>query len=139
PPGSADPDSAPTSAAPTLEHLGREWFVALALAEPWLIGQDDYPRPPSNREIYERVAQWNTYAWHLVRPQRVDDAIKIISRLAFGPTEDPFTQSTGRSQNVRFAVGRRAAEVRLITAEDLAAVNRRATERSRQSAARGTP
>lgn len=128
-----DPDSDATSAAPTLERFGREWFVALALAEPWLIGQDDYPRPPSNREIFERVAEWNRYSWNLVRPQRVDDAIKIISRLAFGRSDDPFTQGTGRSQNVRFAVGRRAAEVRLITADDLAEVHRRAAA---QTAAR---
>lgn len=127
PAGDPDADSAHTSAAPTLERFGREWFVALALAEPWLVGQDDYPRPPSNREIYERVVAWNRYAWNLVRPQRVDDAIKIISRLAFGPADDPFTQSAGRSQNVRFAVGRRAAEVRLVTPEDLAEANRKAT------------
>lgn len=122
----ADPDSDHTTAAPTLERFGREWFVALALAEPWLVGQDDYPRPPSNREIFERVTEWNRYAWNLVRPQRVDDAIKIISRLAFGPADDPFAQSVGRSQNVRFAVGRRAAEVRLITQDDLADANRKA-------------
>ncbi|WP_211229204.1 hypothetical protein [Nakamurella lactea] len=134
PTGGGDPDSAATSAAPTLEQFGREWFVALALAEPWLVGQDDYPRPPSNREIYERVAQWNTYAWNLVRPQRVDDAIKIISRLAFGRVDDPFTRSEGRSQNVRFAVGRRAAEVRLVTPEDLAQVQRKATERAAERA-----
>lgn len=136
PAGAGDPDSAATSAAPTLERFGREWFVALALAEPWLVGQDDYPRPPSNREIYERVAEWNTYAWNLVRPQRVDDAIKIISRLAFGRLDDPFTRSAGRSQNVRFAVGRRAAEVRLVTPEDLASVQRKATERAAARAGR---
>lgn len=132
----ADPDSDHTTAAPTLERFGREWFVALALAEPWLVGQDDYPRPPSNREIFERVSEWNRYAWNLVRPQRVDDAIKIISRLAFGPADDPFTQTVGRSQNVRFAVGRRAAEVRLITQDDLAAANRKAAAHTQRPAGR---
>lgn len=135
-----DPDSEATSAVPTLERFGREWFVALALAEPWLIGQDDYPRPPSNREIFERVAQWNRYSWNLVRSQRVDDAIKIISRLAFGRADDPFTQGPGRSQNVRFAVGRRAAEVRLITADDLAEAHRRAaTQTAARRAAQQPP
>ena len=129
-PASLDRDGAATTAAPTLERFGREWFVALALAEPWLVGQDDYPRPPSNREIFERVTQWNRYAWNLSRPQRVDDSIKIISRLAFGPADDPFAASAGRSQNIRFAVGRRAAEVRLVTPDDLAEANRRSAERS---------
>ena len=126
------PDSDVTTAAPRLEPGTREWFVALALAEPWLDGHDDYPRPPSNREIYERVAGWNSYAWNLVRPQRVDDSIRIISRLAFGPAEDPFAPTEGRLQNVRFAVGRRTAEVRLVTSEDLAAANRAATKRTAQ-------
>ena len=53
---SADLDAAPTAPAPRLEPRSREWFVALALAEPWLTGADDYPRPPSNREVYERVS-----------------------------------------------------------------------------------
>lgn len=48
----------------------------------------------------------------------------------FGRGDDPFTLAKGRSQDVRFAVGRRAAEVRLVTAEDLAGVYQRATERS---------
>jgi len=122
-----DPEA--TMAGPALERFGREWYVALALAEPWLVGQDDYPRPPSNREIYERVAEWHGYAWNLARPQRVDDAIKYISRLAFGFADDPFQQGEGRSQNVRFSVGRRAAEVRLVTADDLAEAMRKATLR----------
>ncbi|WP_129667266.1 hypothetical protein [Phytoactinopolyspora endophytica] len=116
----ADTDAAPTAPAPRLEPLSREWFVALALAEPWLSGADDYPRPPSNREIYERIRGWHGYAWNLDRPQRVDDAIRVVARMAFGPAEDPFTSGAGRVQNVRFAVGRRAAETRLVTAEDLA-------------------
>lgn len=113
-----------TAPAPNLGRGTKEWFVALALAEPWLVGDDGYPRPPSNREIYERVLGWHGYAWNLDRPQRVDDAIRMISRIAFGPREDPFAVGSGsrRVQNVRFAIGRRAAEVRLVTAEELAEV-----------------
>ena len=44
-----DPDGAVTAPAPRLERWSREWYVALALAEPWLAGDDDYPRPASNR------------------------------------------------------------------------------------------
>jgi hypothetical protein len=127
-----DRDEAPTAPAPRLEAYGREWFVALALSEPWLVGTDDYPRPPSNREIYERVLGWHGYAWNLDRAQRVDDAIRAIARLAFGPDDDPFAEpTTGRVQNVRFAVGRRAAEVRLVTAADLEQVLRAARDRGR--------
>lgn len=119
----AEDDVDLTAPAPNLAKGSKEWFVALALAEPWLVGDDSYPRPPSNREIYERVLGWHGYAWNLDRPQRVDDAIRIISRIAFGPRDDPFAGGgTKRVQNVRFAIGRRAAEVRLITAEDLAEV-----------------
>lgn len=121
----AEPDNPDmTAPAPNLGRGSKEWFVALALAEPWLVGDDDYPRPPSNREIYERVVGWHGYAWNLDRPQRVDDAIRMISRIAFGPRDDPFAVGSGsrRVQNVRFAIGRRAAEVRLVTAEDLAEV-----------------
>ncbi|WP_307793697.1 hypothetical protein [Actinotalea soli] len=117
-----DLDGAPTAPAPRLEAWSREWYVALALAEPWLVGADDYPRPPSNREIYERILTWRGHAWNLERAQRVDDAIRVVARMAFGPADDPFSQGTGRVQNVRFAVGRRAAEVRLVTAEDLGVV-----------------
>ena len=116
-----------TMPAPQLAHGSKEWFVALALAEPWLLGDDSYPRPPSNREIYERILDWHGYAWNLDRPQRVDDAIRAISRIAFGPRDDPFSEVSGRRiSNVRFAIGRRAAEVRLVTAEDLAEVYARA-------------
>ena len=125
----ADVDAAVTAPAPHLPPLSREWYVALALAEPWLTGTDDYPRPPSNREIYERVLHWHTYAWNLERAQRVDDAIRAISALAFGPKEDPFRAGMGRAQNVRFAIGRRTAEVRLVTVEDLEAVERAASAR----------
>ncbi|MBM6401943.1 hypothetical protein JQN70_16210 [Phycicoccus sp. MQZ13P-5] len=118
-----------TAPAPRLEAQTREWFVALALAEPWLSGTDDYPRPPSNREIYERVLGWHGYAWNLDRSQRVDDSIRSISRLAFGP-DDPFLQGGGRAQNVRFAIGRRAAEVRLVTVEDLERVEAAARNRN---------
>ncbi len=118
-----------TTPAPRLLPLSREWYVALALAEPWLTGTDDYPRPPSNREIYERVLQWHGYAWNLERAQRVDDAIRVISALAFGPKDDPFRAGRGRAQNVRFAIGRRTAEVRLVTVDDLSGVERAASAR----------
>jgi hypothetical protein len=130
----SDPDGAATGPAPTLEPRGREWYVALALAEPWLTGADDYPRPPSNREIYERVLAWHGYAWNLSRPQRVDDALRAIARVAFGPHDDPFAVPTGgRVQNVRYAVGRRAAEVRLVTVEDLEQVERDARAREQRT------
>lgn len=118
-PAAVDADATATTRAPQLERYSREWYVALALAEPWLTGADDYPRPASNREIYERVMALRGHAWNLERPQRVDDAIRSVARLAFGPDDDPFTSTAGRVQNVRFAVGRRAAEVRLVTTEDL--------------------
>ena len=117
-----DPDGAPTADAPHLERWSREWYVALALAEPWLSGDDDYPRPPSNREIYERILFWRGHAWNLQRAQRVDDAIRTMAPLAFGPGDDPFATTEGRVQNVRFAVGRRVAEVGLVSTADLEAV-----------------
>ena len=122
-PALMDRDAAPTKDAPGLMPRGREWFVALALAEPWLTGADDYPRPPTNREIYERVLGWHGYAWNLERPQRVDDAIRKVASVAFGRHDDPFLSTQGSLRNVRFAVGRRAAEVRLVTVEDLDAAN----------------
>jgi hypothetical protein len=132
-PARLDQDAAPTKDAPGLVPHGREWFVALALAEPWLSGADDYPRPPTNREIYERVLGWHGYAWNLERPQRVDDAIRRVAAVAFGPRDDPFRATGGKQQvrNVRFAVGRRAAEVRLVTVDDLNAVTRAAADRRR--------
>ncbi|PRY40788.1 hypothetical protein [Umezawaea tangerina] len=121
-----------TRTGPGLVRGGRDWYVALALTEPWLVGEDDYPRPPSNREIFERVEGWHGYAWSLHRPQRVDDAIRAISALAFGVRDDPFrAPHVGRLQNIRFAVARRAAEMRLVTAADLAEVER--TARARRS------
>ena len=89
-----DRDGEVTGPAPALAPRSREWFVALALAEPWLTGADDYPRPPSNREIFERVLDWHGYAWNLARSQRVDDALRVIARLAFGPHDDPFPPPT---------------------------------------------
>lgn len=115
-------DDDATAAAPQLERWSREWYVALALTEPWLSGADDYPRPPSNREIYERVLAWRGHAWNLERAQRVDDAIRSVARLAFGPADDPFTSTEGRVQNLRFAVARRIAEIGLVTMTDLQAV-----------------
>lgn len=124
-----DLDATATAPSPGLPPLSREWYVALALAEPWLTGTDDYPRPASNREIYERVLAWHGYAWNLERAQRVDDAIRAISSLAFSAKDDPFRAGAGRAQNVRFAVGKRTAEVRLVTADDLDTVERAATNR----------
>jgi hypothetical protein len=126
------PGPGATAAGPGLVRYGREWFVALALAEPWLAGRDDYPRPPSNREIFERVRYWHGYAWNLQRPQRVDEAIRGISALVFGIPNDPFRiPHDGRLQNVRFAVARRTAELGLVTAADLAEVERAARNRPR--------
>lgn len=132
PPPTADEDldATATAPAPTLVPQSREWYVALALAEPWLTGTDDYPRPPSNREIFERVLHWHGYAWNLERAQRVDDSIRAISALAFGPKDDPFRAGSGRAQNVRFAIGRRTAEVQLVTADDLDRVDRAAARRN---------
>lgn len=129
-PDHGEHDAGVTAPAPTLPRESREWYVALALAEPWLSGTDDYPRPPSNREIYERILHWHGYAWNLERAQRVDDAIRSISALAFGPKDDPFRAGNGRAQNVRFAIGRRTAEVRLVTVEDLEEVERAAARRN---------
>lgn len=121
-----------TEAGPRLIKGSREWFVALALAEPWLVGKDDYPRPPSNREIFDRVMHWHGYAWNLQRSQRVDDAIRTISAIAFGLRDDPFlAPRDGRLVNARFAVARRTAEMRLVTAADLEEVERTARERKR--------
>ena len=116
-----------TAAGPALVRGGREWFVALALAEPWLAGRDDYPRPPSNREIYDRILGWHGYAWNLERAQRVDDIIRVIAAISFGPADNPTrTQQPGRLQNTRFAIARRIAELGLVTAADLAEVERAA-------------
>jgi hypothetical protein len=137
-PALMDRDAAPTKEAPGLMPHGREWFVALALAEPWLTGADDYPRPPTNREIYERVLSWHGYAWNLERPQRVDDAIRKVAAIAFGRHDDPFRATTGQLRNVRFAVGRRAAEVRLVTVGDLDAANRAVLDLRRSGEPGGT-
>jgi hypothetical protein len=109
----------------------KEWYVALALAEPWLAGQDDAPFPPTNRRIYERILHWRGDAWNLERSQRVDDAIRSISRIAFGELEDPYAEArTGRIQNPRYAVGKRVADYQLVTPEDLDDVEREAGRRT---------
>ncbi|GAB3414748.1 hypothetical protein [Flindersiella endophytica] len=108
----------------------KEWYVALALAEPWLAGQDDAPFPPTNRRIYERILHWRGEAWNLERSQRVDDAIRSVSRIAFGELEDPYAEArTGRIQNPRYAVGKRVADYQLVTSDDLDAVERAAAGR----------
>lgn len=109
----------------------KEWFVALALAEPWLVGDDASPFPPTNRAIYERILGWRGEAWNLERSQRVDDAIKAVSQVAFGELEDPYAAAReGRIQNPRYAVGRRVAEYRLVTSDDLDEIERTARRRS---------
>ncbi|WP_245811886.1 hypothetical protein [Actinophytocola xinjiangensis] len=123
-----DTDLKPHVRRGLLTRHSKEWFVALALAEPWLIGDDDSPFPPTNRRIFERVLEWRGgHAWNLDRPQRVDDAIRAVSQIAFGELADPYAEArTGRIQNPRFAVGKRIAEYRLVTAEDLEEVERAA-------------
>jgi hypothetical protein len=113
-----------------LTRYSKEWFVALALAEPWLAGDDDSPFPPTNRRIYERILGWRRGdAWNLERPQRVDDAIRAVSQIAFGELADPYGEArSGRIQNPRFAVGKRVAEYRLVTADDLDEVERGGSE-----------
>jgi hypothetical protein len=57
----------------------------------------------------------------------VDDAIRTVSQIAFGELADPYAEARdGRIQNPRFAVGKRVAEYRLVTAEDLSAIERAA-------------
>jgi hypothetical protein len=120
-------DTRPDSRKGQLAKYSKEWYVAIALAEPWLVGDDDLPFPPTNRRIYERVREWRGEAWNLEHSQRVDDAIRAISRIAFGELADPYGEARrGRIQNPRFAVGKRIAEYRLVTADDLAEVHRRA-------------
>ncbi|WP_236791301.1 hypothetical protein [Amycolatopsis sp. GM8] len=126
PAGRRDTEHKPHIRKGQLARYSKEWYVAIALAEPWLAGDDDSPFPPTNRRIYERVLQWRAGdAWNLAHSQRVDDAIKIIARIAFGELADPYGEARrGRIQNPRFAVGKRIAEYRLVTSDDLAEVHR---------------
>jgi hypothetical protein len=132
PAGPRDTEVKPHLRKGQLTRHSKEWYVALALAEPWLVGDDDSPFPPTNRRIYERVRDWRAGdAWNLERPQRVDDAIRVVSQIAFGELADPYSEvRTGRIQNPRFAVGKRVAEYRLVTADDLAEVCATARERA---------
>ncbi|GAB3155376.1 hypothetical protein GCM10027290_51400 [Micromonospora sonneratiae] len=124
----------PTAVPTDLEPDSDTWFVALALAEPWLAGADDYPRPPTNREISERIRTWRGDSGRLAAPQRVHDAIQQIARLAFGSGGHPFRLEDGRRvENVRYAVGRRAAEVGLVTEDQLKRVERQSWERRQRS------
>lgn len=109
-----------------LPRGGREWFVALALAEPLLSGAAD-PRPPSNREIYERVIAWRGDAWNLARPQSVADAIEAIAQAVF-----PEYKELRARQQIRTALGRRIVAVGLVTLADLANVDH-AAARSAES------
>ncbi|MCT2583448.1 hypothetical protein JT362_10000 [Actinophytocola sp. S1-96] len=129
-PGRRDTDLKPHIRKGQLTRHSKEWYVALALAEPWLVGDDDSPFPPTNRRIYERIRDWRAgHAWNLDRPQRVDDAIRVVSQIAFGELADPYAEArTGRIQNPRFAVGKRIAEYRLVTADDLAEVHQSAKD-----------
>jgi hypothetical protein len=129
-PGHRDTELKPHVRKGQLNRHSKEWYVALALAEPWLAGDDDSPFPPTNRRIYERILGWRGGdAWNLERPQRVDDAIRVVSQIAFGELADPYSEArSGRIQNPRFAVGKRVAEYRLVTAEDLDEVEQAARD-----------
>lgn len=129
----AGADVPATAEAPqTLSRYSKVWFVALALAEPLLAGADDEARVPTHQEIYRRVSHWRGgEAWNLADPRRVDEAVKKISRIAFGEQADPYTAvRDGKLFNARFAVARRTAQRRLVTAEDLDEVERAARRRS---------
>ncbi|GAB3476765.1 hypothetical protein [Amycolatopsis cihanbeyliensis] len=131
--GTRAPVAAPTAEAPeALSRHSKVWFVALALTEPLLAGADDEQRVPTHQEIHQRVRYWRGGdAWNLADPRRVDEAIKKISRIAFGESLDPYTAARdGRLFNARFAVAKRAAQRRLVTADDLDEVERAARRRA---------
>ncbi|MEU3181621.1 hypothetical protein [Streptomyces albidoflavus] len=133
PPRGAPHAPAVTEEAPqTLDRYSKVWYVALALAEPLLSGADDEQRVPTYQEIYRRVSHWRGgQAWNLADARRVDDAIKKISKIAFGETHDPYAAlRDGKLFNARFAVARRTAQRRLVTAEDLDEVERATRKRS---------
>ncbi|GAB3644971.1 hypothetical protein [Streptomyces sparsus] len=128
------PGVAVTAEAPqTLSRYSKAWYVALALAEPLLAGADDEQRVPTYQEIHRRVCHWRGgEAWNLADPRRVDEVIKKISKIAFGESLDPYTAvRDGKLFNARFAVARRTAQRRLVTAEDLDEVERVARTRPR--------
>ncbi|MCR3720614.1 MULTISPECIES: hypothetical protein [Prauserella salsuginis group] len=123
----------PTAEAPeVLSRYSKVWYVALALTEPLLTGTDDEQSVPTHQEIHRRIDHWREGdAWNLADPRRVDEAIKKISRIAFGESLDPYGAARdGRLFNARFAVAKRAAQRRLVTAEDLDEVERAARRRS---------
>ncbi len=131
-PASSTPsaDGAPvgmrTSALPDLPPGSDTWYVALALAKPWLTNEN-YPRPLTNREITDQVTVWRGDAGKLADFRRVHEAIKKVADLAFG-RRSPFgtTKGTHQVRNARDAVGKRAAEVELVTSTQLDQVERRA-------------
>ncbi|WP_253863229.1 hypothetical protein [Prauserella halophila] len=122
-----------TAEAPeVLGRYSKVWYVALALTEPLLAGTDDEQSVPTHQEIHRRIDHWRGGdAWNLADPRRVDEAIKKISRIAFGESLDPYGAARdGRLFNARFAVAKRTAQRRLVTAEDLDEVERAARRRA---------
>ncbi|CAL9640203.1 hypothetical protein [Streptomyces sp. NPDC057340] len=123
------PGVAVTEEAPgALSRYSKSWYVALALTEPLLVGDDDEQRVPTYQEIHQRVRHWRGgEAWNLADPRRVDEVIKKISKVAFGEVHDPYAAvRDGKLFNARFAVARRTAQRRLVTIEDLDEVERAA-------------
>ena len=74
------------------------------------------------------MRDWYGYAWNLQQPQRVDEAIRVISCWRSACTMIP-SSSAQRPPRTSACVARRAAELRLVTATDLAEVDRAARMR----------